>query len=78
MPPLALRVKHTIEAVIDASRCREDLKQRLAESFETALKLGAGMARVRSLDEEAAEPDTFSSNTADPAAITHCRRWTRA
>ncbi len=50
VPPLALRQKHTIEAVIDRFRPREDLKQRLAESFETALKLGDGMAAVMSLD----------------------------
>ena len=46
VPPLALRVKHTIEAVIDRFKPRDDLKQRLAESFETALKLGDGMAAV--------------------------------
>ena len=34
------------EAVIDRFKVREDLKQRLAESFETALKLGDGMAQV--------------------------------
>ncbi len=50
VPPLALRQKHTIEAVIDRFRPREDIKQRLAESFETALKLGDGMAQVQSLD----------------------------
>jgi excinuclease ABC subunit A len=50
VPPLALRQKHTIEAVIDRFKVREDLKQRLSESFETALKLGAGMAQVQSLD----------------------------
>ena len=50
VPPLALRQKHTIEAVIDRFKPREDIKQRLAESFETALKLGDGMASVQSLD----------------------------
>ncbi|RPE77009.1 excinuclease ABC subunit UvrA [Vulcaniibacterium tengchongense] len=50
VPPLALRQKHTIEAVIDRFKPREDIKQRLAESFETALKLGDGMAQVMSLD----------------------------
>src|SRR5690606_29720992 len=39
VPTLALRQKHTIEAVIDRFRVRDDIKQRLAESFETALKL---------------------------------------
>ena len=44
VPPLALRQKHTIEVVIDRFRPRDDIKQRLAESFETALRLGDGMA----------------------------------
>ncbi len=51
LPTLALRQKHTIEAVIDRFKVRDDLKQRLAESFETALKLGDGMAQVMSLDD---------------------------
>ncbi len=50
VPPLALRSKHTIEAVIDRFKVREEIKQRLSESFETALKLGDGMASVQSLD----------------------------
>src|SRR5690606_15789150 len=55
VPPLALRQKHTIEAVIDRFRVREDMQQRLAESFETALKLGDGMAEVHPLDGEGVE-----------------------
>ena len=47
VPPLALRQKHTIEAVIDRFRPRADIKQRLAESFETALRLGDGIAIAR-------------------------------
>ncbi|MGH8078533.1 MAG: excinuclease ABC subunit UvrA, partial [Lysobacter sp.] len=66
VPPLALRVKHTIEAVIDRFRPREDLKQRLAESFETALKLGDGMASVMSLDNAEAPPLLFSSKYSCP------------
>ena len=66
VPPLALRVKHTIEAVIDRFRPREDLKQRLAESFETALKLGDGMASVMSLDNATAAPLLFSSKYSCP------------
>lgn len=66
VPPLALRVKHTIEAVIDRFKPREDLKQRLAESFETALKLGDGMAQVMSLDRPDAEPMLFSSKYSCP------------
>jgi len=66
VPPLALRQKHTIEAVIDRFKVREDLKQRLAESFETALNLGDGMATVQSIDDEDAEPLLFSSKYSCP------------
>ncbi len=66
VPPLALRTKHTIEAVIDRFKVREDLKQRLAESFETALKLGDGMAQVQSLDDASAPPLLFSSKYSCP------------
>ncbi|PJK00315.1 excinuclease ABC subunit A [Lysobacteraceae bacterium NML03-0222] len=66
VPPLALRNKHTIEAVIDRFKIREDLQQRLAESFETTLKLGEGMALVQSLDDEAAAPLLFSSRYSCP------------
>ncbi len=66
VPPLALRQKHTIDAVIDRFKPREDLKQRLAESFETALKLGDGMATVQSLDDAKAEPLLFSSKYSCP------------
>ena len=66
VPPLALRVKHTIEAVIDRFRPREDLKQRLAESFETALKLGDGMATVMSLDQPDEPAQLFSSKYSCP------------
>ena len=66
VPALALRQKHTIEAVIDRFRPREDLKQRLAESFETALKLGDGMAQVMSLDQPDSSPLLFSSKYSCP------------
>ncbi|MFY2764262.1 excinuclease ABC subunit UvrA [Arenimonas sp. MALMAid1274] len=67
VPALALRQKHTIEAVIDRFKPREDLKQRLAESFETALKLGDGLAQVQDLDDESAAPLLFSSKFSCPA-----------
>ncbi|MGO4777122.1 excinuclease ABC subunit UvrA, partial [Lysobacter sp. 2RAB21] len=66
VPPLALRVKHTIEAVVDRFRPRDDIKQRLAESFETALKLGDGMAQVQSLDNAETAPLLFSSKYSCP------------
>ncbi len=66
VPALALRQKHTIEAVIDRFRPREDIKQRLTESFETALKLGDGMAMVLSLDNAEAPAQLFSSKYSCP------------
>ena len=66
VPALALRQKHTIEAVIDRFKPREDIKQRLAESFETALKLGDSMASVQSLDNTDTAPLLFSSKYSCP------------
>ena len=66
VPALALRQKHTIEAVIDRFKARADIRQRLAESFETALKLGDGMAIVQSMDDAAREALLFSSKYACP------------
>ena len=46
VPELELRKKHTIEVVIDRFKVREDMQLRLAESFETALKLANGLAVI--------------------------------
>lgn len=54
-PELELRKKHTIEAVVDRFKVRPDLQQRLAESFETALNLADGVAKVVSMDDDADE-----------------------
>jgi len=50
VPKLAKNVKHTIEVVVDRLRVRPELKQRLAESFETALKTGDGRAIAVEMD----------------------------
>jgi excinuclease ABC subunit A len=65
-PTLDLHRKHTIEVVVDRFRIRDDLKLRLAESFETALRLADGLARVVSMDDEDATEITFSSKFACP------------
>ncbi len=44
--------KHTIDVVVDRFKVRPDLKQRLAESFETALRLAEGIAQVLPMDEQ--------------------------
>jgi excinuclease ABC subunit A len=46
VPDLDGRRKHDIEAVVDRFKVRDDIAQRLAESFETALRLGKGVARL--------------------------------
>ena len=66
VPPLALRQKHTIEVVVDRFRPRADIKQRLAESFETALRLGEGIAMLVDLDDAKAAELTFSSRFSCP------------
>jgi len=66
VPALGLRIKHTIEVVIDRFRPRADLKQRLAESFETALRLGEGLALLIDLDNEKAPEQLFSSRYSCP------------
>lgn len=45
-PELDKNKKHTIEAVIDRLKIRDDLQTRLAESFETALELTGGTATI--------------------------------
>ncbi|MGH8216653.1 MAG: excinuclease ABC subunit UvrA [Rhodanobacteraceae bacterium] len=66
VPALGLRIKHTIEVVIDRFRPRADLKQRLAESFETTLRLGEGLAILVNLDDEKAPEQLFSSRYSCP------------
>ncbi|WGZ93370.1 MAG: excinuclease ABC subunit UvrA [Candidatus Thiothrix putei] len=66
-PTLELRKKHTIEVVIDRFKVRDDMQLRLAESFETALKLANGLATVAWMDGDG-EDMIFSANYACP----HC------
>jgi len=68
VPALALRVKHTIEAVIDRFRPAPDIKQRLAESFETALRLGEGIALVVDMDAGQESSNAASGRSGDPAS----------
>lgn len=63
-PELDKKKKHTIEVVIDRFKVREDLAQRLAESFETALELTDGLAGIVSMDDD--HEIVFSSRFACP------------
>ncbi len=65
-PKLDLRRKHTIEAVVDRFKVKPDLNLRLAESFETALRLADGTARVAFMEDadraELVFSDRFACN----------------
>ena len=68
-PELELHVKHTIEVVVDRFKVRDDIQQRLAESFETALELSGGIATVADMDSDSKNKDEellFSANFACP------------
>ncbi|MCZ6655860.1 MAG: excinuclease ABC subunit UvrA [Gammaproteobacteria bacterium] len=65
-PQLDKNKKHTVEAVIDRLRVRDDVQQRLAESFETALELTDGIAKVADMDDEDVEELIFSARFACP------------
>lgn len=67
-PKLELQKKHTIEVVVDRFKVREDIKTRLAESFETALDLSGSTAMIADMDDPNAEELVFSSSFACP----HC------
>ena len=67
-PKLELQKKHTIEVVVDRFKVREDIKTRLAESFETALDLSGSTAVIADMDDPNAEELMFSSSFACP----HC------
>ncbi|MGB6976905.1 MAG: excinuclease ABC subunit UvrA, partial [Gammaproteobacteria bacterium] len=63
-PQLGLRRKHTIEVVVDRVKVRNDLQLRLAESFETALRLADGIAVVAFMDKKEGKDKIFSSKFA--------------
>jgi excinuclease ABC subunit A len=67
-PKIDAKRKHTIEAVVDRFKVRADAGQRAAESFETALRLSGGIARVSFMDDPKREELVFS----DKFACTIC------
>ena len=65
-PVLDRYKKQTIEVVVDRFKVRPDLKQRLADSYETALELANGIARIAYMDDTDAEEITFSAQFSCP------------
>ncbi len=72
LPELDPKRKHTLEAVVDRLRVKPDAAQRLAESLETALRVGSGFVRIAPLGDPADGTPTgaaelvFSSRHACP------------
>jgi excinuclease ABC subunit A len=64
VPKLDKNRKHTIEVVVDRLKVRADAKQRLAESFETALRHADGRALAVEMD--SGEEHLFSAKFACP------------
>ncbi|HYN26705.1 MAG TPA: excinuclease ABC subunit UvrA, partial [Burkholderiales bacterium] len=64
VPKLAKNRKHTIEIVVDRLKIRPEAKQRLAESFETALRHADGRALAVEMD--SAKEHLFSARFACP------------
>lgn len=52
LPQLAKTTKHNVDVVVDRLKVREDMKQRIAESLETALRLADGKAIAVEMDTE--------------------------
>lgn len=65
-PKLDLRKKHTIEVVVDRVKVRAGLEQRLAESFETALRLTEGLAMLAFMEKGSGADQIFSAKFACP------------
>lgn len=56
LPELDGKKKHNIEVIIDRFKIRQDIKLRLAESFETALRIAEGVATAVCMDDESKHP----------------------
>jgi excinuclease ABC subunit A len=63
-PALDLRKKHNIDAIVDRVKVKQDIRLRLAESFETALRLADGVARIAFMDNPDEDEVIFSDRFA--------------
>jgi excinuclease ABC subunit A len=66
-PELNKKLKHDIDVVVDRIVIRPDMQSRLADSFETALALGDGIAVAEMADKDA-ERIIFSAKFACPVS----------
>ncbi|NNF50231.1 MAG: excinuclease ABC subunit UvrA [Woeseiaceae bacterium] len=63
-PQLDLRKKHSIDAIVDRFKVKDDIRLRLTESFETALRLADGVVRIAWMKEADREEIVFSDRFA--------------
>jgi excinuclease UvrABC ATPase subunit len=83
LPALKKTEKHDIDVVIDRLRVRPDMKQRLAESFEAALRIADGRAIALRMDRRRGRPRPRTASTCSATALparcaaTRCRNWSR-
>ncbi len=54
LPQLTKTTKHTVDVVVDRIKVKDDMKQRIAESLETALRLAEGKAIALEMDSDKA------------------------
>jgi excinuclease UvrABC ATPase subunit len=71
-PKLAKTSKHSIDVVVDRVKVSPAIKQRLAESYETALRIAEG--RAVALEMDGGREHLFSNRFACPIC-SHASRW---
>ncbi|MEE2684121.1 MAG: excinuclease ABC subunit UvrA [Pseudomonadota bacterium] len=65
-PKLKLHQKNTIEVIVDRLKIKKEIKLRLAESFETALELSNGVAKVLVSEKKEGKEFLFSNKFSCP------------
>jgi excinuclease ABC subunit A len=61
-PALEKNKKHTIEVIVDRFKVRDDIQQRIAESFETCLNLTDGIAIIAPMDADSKQEELIFSS----------------
>ncbi|SMN10994.1 Excinuclease ABC subunit A [uncultured Candidatus Thioglobus sp.] len=65
VPKMDPKKKHVIEVVVDRFKIRQDIALRLAESFETAIQLSGGVAKIIAMDDHNADQSQQPSNNTE-------------
>ena len=72
-PTLDKKFPHDIDVVVDRIVVRPDIGQRLAESFETALKLAEGLAVIEYADAAPPQPSSFETRPTGAPSVSATR-----